>query len=624
MGNDVRMPYDYAGRLSLGSDYLQMQSMLGLGDYSGLGTGGLGSMTDFSSLFRSIFPQYSSPQETPEKRAEKIAELDKKIEEAETEVKKEKTTLEEKETEKKEIEEKKFGFGDGVKSVLKGATGIVIDLFYEKDEKGERHPSGKKTLTSLVVGGLAVGASFLCPPLGVALAVGGAALSGVQIVKGVSDASNAKTYADKDAAVQEITEGGVGAILSVIGFKGANSLKAAKMAKTASGMNAATDGLYTEAKISAAGKAVKAFVSGDAELANNEKIAPIVEKALANYKKFNGIDFCAELEAAGVGKGKAIDILTHLNVDAGAKDIALIHKVETAIKTISNPKSGSKEIRNAAQKLGDLLNLTEQDGLSAEVVAELTKVKASPQYGQLLGASGNRAALAARGRMIKGIQNEDDILATLKGLTNLSEKDKTAVDEAITLLEQLKKSGANKEQVKGALAKLLSDEVELTGEGMLKSDIAEALRALKPTMTDRAISAAEHTKDGVYAIGRGTKKVVTHPFTEPKSFGLNVLRADNFFAQVSNQRGEARREVAQAKTLDAMDKGITAQKDTVTKAKTAYRQKLEELAGIYKINVRNDKHEPKSDKKLSEEIADARENERKEIEAKKAKEAAAK
>lgn len=620
---------------------LDFYPQLGMG--SGLGgfdwtMGSMGScgldMPDFSSLFRNMFPQYSSTsstQETPEKRAKKIEELDKKIEETEKEVKKEKATLEEKETEKKEVEEKKFGFWDGVTSVGKGILGIITDMGSTKDEKGERHFNlGKLALTAGIAVAV-VGASFLCPPLGVGLAVAGAGLSALQVGKGISDATHAKTYADKDAATQEIAQGAVGGILSAIGFKGAGALKAAKMTKTAESLTSATQGLTTAANEAATTQAVKATSALGEVLRANPEIADAVTKnselvsaltvAVKDGNKTNLGTLQTALNNAGIKDADQIAKVTQA-VQAGGstQDAALMHKVETAIKTIGNPKAGLKEKNNATQKLADLLNLTEQDGLSAEVVAELSKVKASPQYGQLLGASGNRAALAARGRMIKGIQNEDDILAALKELTNVSDKDKPAVEEAITILEQLKKTGAGKEQVKTVLGKLISEEVELPGAGMLKADIAETLAELKPTMTDRAISAAEHTKDGIYAIGRGTKKVVTHPFTEPKSFGLNVLSADNFFAQASNQANEAVRQDAQAKALGAMDKGIKDQKDKVGETKNAYRKHLEELAKIYKIEIKNDK----TDKKLSEEIAEARETERKENEAKRAKEAAKK
>ncbi len=628
MGYDLRMPYNFAGGLGLGTDF---SSMMGSG---GLGATGLGGDVDFPSLLRNMFPQTftSSYQPTapaqikPEERAEKVKELDKKIEAAKAEVIKEEKTQTEKTDEKKAIEEKKFGFWDGVKSVGKGAVGIVTDMFTTKDEKGERHFSLGKTVLTAGVAALAIGATILCPPLGVALAVGGAAMSGVQVVKGISDASSAKTYADKDAATQEIAQGAVGGLLSVLGFKGANALKAAKTAKAAEGLTGTTKVLTTAAKTAAtttenAEKAafVESMVSTvikEEGLSRNTKLAELISSAV---KKGEAIDF-PDLTKVGITSdtqkikimgavNEATNAAKNLNIAETTKDVELIAKVDAAVKTISNKKAGLKVMKNATQKLGDLLNLTEKDGLSAEVVAELSKVKASPQYGQLLGASGNRAALAARGRTINGIQNEEDIITTLKGLTNVSDKDKPVIEEVITILEQLKKTGAGKEQVKTALGKLLSEEMELTGEGMLQADVAEALRALKPTMTDRAISAAEHTKDGVYYIGRGVKKVATHPFTQTKDFGLKVVNADNFFAQVSNQANEYSRRKAQGEKLEALDTAIKAQADVVTKAKNARREKLEELAEIYGVSVRDDKHELKTDTQLIKEINKAKDKE---------------
>lgn len=40
MGNDFRLPSNFLGNMSYGTDFMQMQSMLGLG---GFGTSGFGS-----------------------------------------------------------------------------------------------------------------------------------------------------------------------------------------------------------------------------------------------------------------------------------------------------------------------------------------------------------------------------------------------------------------------------------------------------------------------------------------------------------------------------------------------------------------------------------------------------
>lgn len=645
MGNgyDVKMPYNFAGNLSLGTDF-----MPGMMNFGGLGTAGLDTNFDFASMLSRLCQTSYSPSYRPaaptkeeeEQRAEKIKELDKKVADAKKEVKKEEKTLTTKTDEKNaiEVKSKKYGVWDGIKSIGKGALGIVTDMVSTKDEKGERHFSPGKTALTV---GVAAAAVLLAPltiftigttaiSVGTALAVGGAAMSAWQVGKGIYDATKAKTYADKDAAAQEISQGVVGGLLSAVGFKGANALKAAKTAKAAEGLAGATEGLATAAEGVKATKTVNATAALGEVLHNNPQIADAVAKnadlmsaltaAVKDGNKTNLANLQTALTNANIKDADQIaKVMQTVQAGGNTKDAVLIHKVDTEIAKIANPKTDLSTQESAKQKLSDLLNLSEEDGISKEVVAELAKVKASPQYGQLVGASGNKAALAAKGRMIKGIQNEDEILTALKDLTNVSDTDKPIIQEAIAILEQLKKTGAGKEQVKTALGKLMGEEV-LPNEGMLKADVAEAIRIFKPTLKDRAYSAADHTKDGVFFLGRTGKKVVTHPFTDSKDFGLDVLNADNFFAQSSNQANELVRQYQQAQTLTALDEAIKTQTDTATKAKNAHREHLEELAGVYNISVRDDKSELKTDEQLIKEINKARD---KEIADKKAKAKAA-
>lgn len=624
---DLKVP-SFMNVAGLGTDF---SSMAGLG---GLCSTDFSGNIDFAAIARMLCPQGYTPscqptasaQMKPEEREAKIKEIDKKVEVAKAEIKKEETKQTEKTDEKKEIEKQsqKYGVWDGIKSFGKGAAGIVADMFSTKDEKGERHFSPGKTALTAVV---AAGAVLLAPltlftvgatavSVGTVLAVGGAAMSAWQVGKGIYDATKAKTYADKDAAAQEISQGFVGGILSAVGFKGANALKAAKTAKAAEGLAGATEGLATAAEGVKATKTVNATAALGEVLHNNPQIADVVAKnadltaaltaALKDGNKTNLANLQTALTNANIKDADQVTkIMQAVQAGGNTKDAVLIHKVDTEIAKIASPKTDLSTQESAKQKLNDLLSLTEEDGISKEVVAELAKVKASPQYGQLVGASGNKAALAAKGRMIKGIENEDEILTALKDLTNVSDTDKPIIQEAIAILEQLKKTGAGKEQVKTALGKLMGDEV-LPNEGMLKADVAEAIRILKPTLKDRAYSAADHTKEGVFFLGRTGKKVVTHPFTDSKDFGLDVLNAGNFFAQASNQANEFVRQDAQTETLTALDDAIKAQKGKVTEAKNALSEKIKEQAEAFGVSLHDDNWAPKSEEQLVNEIEKAR------------------
>lgn len=614
MGNgiDLRLP-GFMNVAGLGTDF---SSMAGLG---GFGSTDFAGGLDLSILSRMLYQSpYSSYQSTapaqvkPEERAEKVKELDKKIEEAKKEVLKEEEEQTKKTDEKKAIENKKYGFWDTVKSIGKGAAGIVTDMFTTKDEKGERHFSLGKTALTVGIAAAAIGLTILCPPLGTALMIGGAAMSGVQVVKGISDASNAKTYADKDAAVQEITEGGVGAILSVVGFKGSSALKASKAAKAAETFTGATSKLELAAEESRRTSHVLSIINDDAKLSENTRAVELIKDALKNGEPDR---FPSLLIDANVENEKIMALTSALRRNHGpsSKDSRFIYAIEDQIDIIRNAGTKTKEKENAVKTLADLFKVTQKDGISAEVEATLARLQQeSPELGKLLNADKTATATTRTVKNLAGREKQisDDLNIIRNQKAFAKPEDEALITEAIALLDQVKQGKINKTELNGMF------------ERLLKSDSVDAVAKIRIASVQRAIatSVGESLSALPSKLYGGTKAVVTHPFTEPKDFGLKVLSADNFFAQYSNLTGEIVRQAQQAQTLKALDDAITAQKDKVTKVKNAHSEQLAELAEIYGVSVRDDKHELKTDAQLIKEINKAKD---KEIADKKAKEAKA-
>lgn len=635
-GYDVKMPYNGAGGLSLGTDFMQMPGMMGIG---GLGSAGLGGEIDFLSMCRNMFPQTftSSYQPTapaqvkPEEREEKIKELDKKVEEAKKEVKKEEAAFDTKNKEKSAIEEKekKYGFWAGIKSVGSGIAGIVTDLVCEKNEKGERVLSGKRALTSLLIGGPLVAASILCPPFGVALAAIGTVASVAQAGKGIYDMSKAKTYEDKDAAVQEMAQGVAGGVLSCFGFSAARAAQAVKAAKAAKSLVGATEGLTTAANEAATTQTVKATSALGEVLRNNTELAEVVAKnkdlmsaltvAAKDGNKANLGTLETALKNAGINDAEQIASLTGIvKSETTARDAALVEAITEELALLQKVGRDSKAAKIGMESLSELLKTTAKDGgISPELEAALAKFKTgSPEAAKALG-FGSKASEAGKTITNFGIR-EARILKGLKGITGASPEQETVIKNAITMLENLNKKGVGINELKDTLEALQG--CESVNDVTLVNAITSVLKSIKPGLVENAYAAGKGTVKAVASIPRkvasGTRMVLGNPIRETAKTTMSV---NAFNAQGSNQANESVRQDQQAHTLQALDLVIAAHKDQVTKVKNVHREQLEELAGIYGISVRDDKHELKTDAQLIKEINKARD---KEIADKKAKAAA--
>lgn len=630
-GYDLSLP-GFMNGLGYGTDF---SSMAGLG---GLGTAGLGGDIDFTALARMLCPQTYTPSYRPtvstkeevEKREEKIKELDKKVEIAKKEVIKEEAKQTEKVKEKTAIEDKnkKYGLWDGIKSVGSGIAGIVTDLVCEKNEKGERHLSGKRALTSLLIGGPLVYASIACPPFGIALAVIGAGASVIQTAKGAIDLSKAKTYEDKDAAVQEMAQGTVGVALSCFGYGAAQAARAAQATKAAKGLAVAAEGLTTAAKEAAAvqtakaGTALSEIVNKNPEiaelLAKNTDLVSALTAAAKDGNKTNIGTLETALKNAGIeDKEQIASLIGIVKSETTARDAALVEAITEELALLQKVGKDGKAAKIGMKSLQELLKTTTEDGISPELQAALAKLKtASPEAAKALGL-GSKSSAA--GKIISTLPRETRILNGLKGITGASPEEETVIKNAITMIENLSKKGTGVNELKDTLealkgCKSINRELEIA--------INSALDTIKPGLVENAYNAGKGAAKAVASIPRkavsGTRMVLGNPLFET---GKTTLSVGAFTVQGSNQANEFVRQYQQGQTLTALDQAIVTQTDTATKAKNAYREHLEELAGTYNISVRDDKSELKTDAELIKEINKAKD---KEIADKKAKAAAEK
>lgn len=618
MGNgyDLRLPYNFAGGLSLGTDF-----MPGMMNFGGLGTD-LGGNIDFSALARMVCPQSYTPSYRPtvstkeeaEKREVKIKELDKKVEEAKKEVTKEETKQTEKVKEKQAIEEKKFGFLDVVASVGKGIIGTLADLVCEKNEKGERVPSAKRALTSLVAGGILLGLSSLCPPFGIALAVVGGVASVLQVGKGAIDINKAKTYEDKDAAVQEMAQGFAGGFLSYFGYGAAKAAMAVKAAKAAKTLAGATEGLTTAANETAAAQTAKAGTALSEIVNKNPEIAEAVAKnndlfsalntAVKDGNKANIGNLETALKNAGINDAEQIATLTGIvKSETTAHDAALVEAITEELDLLQKVGKDGKAAKIGMESLSELLKTTAKDGgISPELEAALAKFKTtSPEAAKVLG-FGTKASAA--GKTITSLPREARILKGLKGITGASPEEETIIKNAITMLEKLNKTGAGKTELKNTLEAL--KECESVG-GPLENAINSALESIKPCLVERAYAAGKGTAKAVASIPRKavstTRMVLGNPRFETSKTALSV---GAFAAQGSNQANELVRQYQQGQTLTALDDAIKAQKGKVTEAQNVLSEKIKEQAEAFGVSLHDDNGAPKSEEQLVKEIEKAR------------------
>lgn len=617
-----------------------------------MGAGGSGSGIDYSKLICSMMSQYSSssstsssdsskltPEEREKKLAEEIDKAEEKIDTAKAEVKKEETALEEKTEAKKAEVGREYGWGDWLTSVGKGATGILTDMVCDKDEKGNRHPSFTKFLKTGVVvaagvglaavaaSGIAIAGVALAPIAGAVLTtatVAGGVLSAAQIGKGIADKGSAETFAAKDAAVQEITEGIVGGALTVLGFKGAGLLKGAKVEKAAMKLNSAIDGLKEApiARLAARNSAVENAVMSvvkEQGLAENAKLIEILNESIKTTKPLTYKDFDA---AKVTNVAKKIKIMKAFqkatsenpipNVSQTAEDVEAILAIEIQAKILQAPKNSSGTIKHASETLTKLLQLTSKDGITPELAAELERLQQTPKIAKLLKLTGNKSVKV--GKMVNDIGGiESGVISALKRANVTSPADKALVTEALEMLSNLEKTGADSEKLIAAL-KGLKESKTLSLDTLSKINLDEAIAALAPKAIDTVKAMGRRAIGEVVStprkIARLTKQVVTYPAREKGEAALVAARSSIITPQSSNMLSEIQRQVRQQARLAELEKGIKDQTGKTNTAKSNYGEKVIALAKIYKIELKDDKHEAKTIAQLEKEIAEARDNAR--------------
>jgi len=343
----------------MGLNTMPWAQMSGLGGgMSGLGSGMGGGFEELLPQLMSLLNGSSSSSYTPSQSTQpskeeqialekKIAKLEETTDTTDKKIKEETDKLEEKEKDKKTANGGEYGVGDTLESIGKAGAGFITDLVMTKDAKGESHWSWGQALTSGVLAGVAIGASFLCPPIGVGLAIAGAGMSVYQFGKGASDIHKAQTYADKEAAVQEIAGGVIGATLSALGFKGANLLKGAKAVKSAESLTTVTEGLKTvtqTAEIAAKNETMLAVLKNEG-LADNTKLAELVSNAI---KKGESIDFPDLLKAGITDADKQVTVLGKFNETKNTNIVETTKSIASLTKfLIENPELSTSINGNA-------------------------------------------------------------------------------------------------------------------------------------------------------------------------------------------------------------------------------------------------------------------------------------
>lgn len=594
---------------------------------------------DFTSLFRNLLPQYTpsyqytqTSQLKPEEREKKIEEQNKTKDEAKKELKTAENNLEESKDAEKALIGKEFTASDAAGSMIKGALGMVSDLVSTKDEKGERHFSLGKTLLSAGVAAVAIAAAPLAVTIGTmsitvggALAAAGVGLSAFQVAKGVSHFSNAKTFADKDAAVQEMAEGTVGAGLSVMGLKTASALKAAKNAQTAEGLVGATEGLTA-----VAADAGKASVITDVVKANglteNAELLTLISDARQAGKPISVPD----LFKAGVTDwNQAIKARDEINAalktaeTAGATthDTGLISSINSEAGFLKAAGTDSKAANNAKQSLAALFKLTTREGITPEMEAALAKIKSAyPETAEALGLGSHQAKI----KLINDMAGrEQGIIDGLKGITGAGEKEKEIIEKATALLAKVNKGGADRAEVLATLKEVQGCE---SVSGPLEVQIISARKALATTAGQALKATGRKVVDGAHEfpdlLAGSLKRMAVNSKEE---FRLNVGRVSNALPQASNQMGEAFRQDMQALQFTRVENDIKDKKEAVATATTKHETAVKELASLYKVDTKDSKGKEKSIKELEKAIiiAEAGEKAAKEVLAAAEKEKAA-
>lgn len=273
------MPWTFQPNYQLGAGSNYLSSGVGIPNYSlNMPTnwmdssmvsplanmGNLSGGFDFNNIlgnynFRNIFgPSYypnsyaggSTAEDDRKARKKDIEKYNKEIKTETEKVEKLKPIKENNEKKLKEMtksDEKEFGFKGWMKGAWNGLKNSTIGLVCDRDENGKHHFNWKKAAITAGVVGLAIGADILTggalTPL---LLYGGAAIGLKQTAEGAINYSNAKTYAEKERAVEGITEGAFTAITSAFGGEAALSAgRAAKAAKIAGEV----DRLSTQGKL---------------------------------------------------------------------------------------------------------------------------------------------------------------------------------------------------------------------------------------------------------------------------------------------------------------------------------------------------------------------------------------
>lgn len=571
----------------------------------------LGALNGSSSSASSDSETSSTPAKP--KNAEERRKLEQEIEALEgklatttEEVKKAETSL----TEVKDAQ--KAAEGDGKVSILssvgKGIKGFFTNLVMTTDEKGEKKFSLGKALltgTAVVVGGVALAAlAPVAVPLLGGITVGGLAtaagvgLSVHQIAKGAINYSEAKTSKEKDLAIQEATEGGMGlALTGAVGIVGkvANFFKFTKAAKTVVG---ATEGLAEVANSAGKSKAVTTLLESNG-LAERKGLAKVLAEAF-EAGEIPAKDKLAKVCAAfktGVKGNKSLysNLRTALGKGMSEADEMALELIQHQTAVLANSAGNARKTAKATQALSALFRQTSKaNGISPQLETALAEAGRTPEIGRLLKLTADSASSVSK--TVTHLEGKDLILKSLARITP-SESNKALVTKATELLNSIGTGGANRKELMAVLNEL--NKAKLINGGLLDSATESIRLTLGGVLTSGARGAVSSVKSAPGRVRNGVASLATTINENRTPIALGTATSGAAFTLLAGKMNRAATLSAHETSLAEHKKAVGAKNDALA---TVNNKKLKIAQNLAKLNGIKLKNEDTKEAKTADEL----------------------
>lgn len=581
----------------------------------------LGALNGSSSLASSTSETSSTPAKpkTAKERKEleeKIEALQGKLETATEEVKKAETNLNTTQEAQKADDGKEYKSGSFLSSVGKGIKGFFTNLVMTTDEKGEKHVSvGKALLTgaAVVVGGLALTAlAPVAVPLLGGVTVGGLAtaagvgLGAHQVIKGAINYSEAKTFKEKDLAVQEATEGGIGlALTGAVGIVGklANFLKFTKAANTVADT---TEGLKVIANGAGKLKAVASLLESNG-LAENKGLAGVLAKALKIGEvpvKRHLAKVSAAFKMYKKGSGELYGKLgAAFKAGMSEADEMALGLIQNQVEVMAGSAGNARKAAQAREALSALFRQTSKaNGISPQLEAALAEAGKTPEVGKLLKLTAGSASSVSK--TVTNLQGKDLILKSLARITP-SEANQALIAKATELLNSLSSGGANRKELMAVLNEL--NKAKLIDGGLLSSAADSIRLTLGGALTSGARGAVSGVKSAPGRVRNGVASLATTINENRTPIALGTATSGAAFTLLAGKMNRAATLSAQETILAEHKKEVNAKNDALAAAKNKELKLVQKLATLNGIGLKNeDRKEAKTTAELISELEEVK------------------